>query len=54
MQQDNYIMDPGHQIYLSNNKKNFGKKWFLNKKKFSGKKNSETNLAKTKFVKKKI
>ena len=34
-------MDPGRQIYLSNNKKIFGQKWFLNDKikTFSAKKN---------------
>ena len=30
--QDKYTMEPGSQIYLSNNKKNFGQKWFLNYK----------------------
>ena len=31
-QQDKYKMDPGRQIYLSNNKKIFGQKWFWNNK----------------------
>ena len=30
--QDKYAMDPGRQIHLSNKKKNFGQKWFLNNK----------------------
>ena len=31
-QQGKYTMDPGHQICLSNIKKNFGQKWLLNNK----------------------
>ena len=30
--QDKYTMDPGRQIYLSDNKKNFGQKLFWNNK----------------------
>ena len=43
-EQDKCKMDPGSQIYLSNNNKNFGQKWFFNnkiKKKFRKKKFSE-------------
>ena len=55
-------MDPGRQIYLSNNKKNFGQKWFLNdkiknifqKKRFSDKIWEKQNLGKKKFWKKKF
>ena len=32
MKQDKYTMDPGRQIYLSNNKNIFGQKWYLNNK----------------------
>ena len=30
--QDKYTVDPGRQIYISNKKKYFGQKWFLNNK----------------------
>ena len=50
-------MDPGRQIYLSKNKKNFGQKWFFeqkNKKKFPEKKFFQKKLKKkqTKFFEK--
>ena len=32
MKQDKYTMDPARKIYLGNNKKMIGQKWFLNKK----------------------
>ena len=52
--QDKYTMDPGPQIHLSNNDKNFGQKWFLNKiKKYFRKKKLffRKNLEKIKFRK---
>ena len=62
MKQDKYTMDPGRQIYLSNNKKNVGQKWFLNKKIkkyfqkffFSEKKLGKTKFGKKDFLTKKI
>ena len=58
--QDKYKMHPGCQIYLSNDKKNFGQKWFLNNKIkknfqknfFSTKNLGESKVCEIKFVKK--
>ena len=51
LKKDKYTIDPGQQIYLSNNTNKFGQKWFLNNK---IKKNSlKKNFLEEKFGKNK-
>ena len=53
--QDKYTMEPGRQIYLSNIKKKFGQKWFLNNKSkdFSANIKVKTKFGEKNFRKKK-